>query len=83
MTLSRCLIYEEQREDTVGWYQARLLLPSEPSSVVRAVKILCFPSNKKGEVTDEDFELLKRHGHIGKERLQVAEDYPLLDEKRE
>jgi len=79
--LTRCLIYEERREDMVGWYQARLLLPTEPSSVVRTFKILCFPSNKKGEVSDEDFELLKRHGHIGEGRLQVAEDYPHLKRK--
>jgi hypothetical protein len=68
------LIYIEEREDANGWYEAQLVLPSEPSSVVRAFKTLCFPSNKKGEVTDEDFELLKLHGHIGEGRLQVAKD---------
>jgi hypothetical protein len=73
--LVRCVIYIGQREGTVGWYEAQLALPSDPSSVVRAFKILCFPSNKKGEVTDEDFELLERHGHIGEGRLEVAEGF--------
>jgi len=60
----------------MGWYEAQLALRSEPSSVVRAFKTLWFPSNKKGEVTDEDFELLRLHGHIGEGRLQVAEEFP-------
>jgi hypothetical protein len=68
------VIYEERR-GTSGWYEAQLALPSGTASVVRAFKTLCFPSNKKGEVTDEDFELLKLHGHIGEGRLQVAEDF--------
>jgi hypothetical protein len=68
------VIYLEEREGAIGWYEAQLALPSEPSSVVRAFKTLCFPPNKKGEVTDEDFELLKLHGHIREGRLQVAED---------
>jgi hypothetical protein len=70
------VIYVGQRDGTIGWYEAQLALPSEPSSVVRAYKTLCFPSNKKGEVTDEDFELLELYGHIGEGRLQVAEDFP-------
>ncbi len=53
-----------------------MTLPHESSSVVRALKVLRFPPNKKGEVTDEDFELLKQHGHIGEGRLQVVEDFP-------
>ena len=69
------MIYTEKREGAVGWYEAQMALPSEPSSVVRAFKTLCFPSNKKGEVTDEDFELLKIHGHIGEGRLQIAEGF--------
>ena len=71
------MIYPGPREGAGGWYEAQLSLPSEPSSVVRGFKILCFPANKKGEVTDEDYELLQLHGHIGEGRLQVAEDtYP-------
>jgi hypothetical protein len=70
------VIYVGQPERTTGWYEAQLALPSEPSSVVRAFKTLCFPLNKKGEVTDEDFQLLELHGHIGEGRLQVAEDFP-------
>jgi len=31
--------------------------------------------NKKGEVTDEDFQLLELHGHIGEGRLQVVEGF--------
>jgi hypothetical protein len=50
-------------------------MPSDPSSVVRAFKTLWFPMNKKGEVTDEDFQLLELHGHIGEGRLQVVEDF--------
>lgn len=73
--LAKCVIYK-QRKGTIGWYEAILALPSEPSSVVRAFKTLCFPSNKKGEVTDQDFELLELHGHIGEGRLQVVEDIP-------
>jgi hypothetical protein len=69
------VIYFEPPKSTTGWYEAQLTLPSDPSSVVRAFKTLYFPPNKKGEVTDEDFELLKRQGHIGEGRLQVAEDY--------
>ena len=69
------MIYVDPREDQSEWYQAQLALPSEPSSVMRAFKTLCFPPNKKGEVTDEDFELLKVHGHIGKGRLQLADDF--------
>ena len=49
-----------------------MALPSEPSSLVRAFKVLRFPPNKKGEVTDEDFELLRQHGHIGKGRLRIV-----------
>ena len=59
-----------------GSYEAIIALPYEPSSVVQAFKTLRFPPNKKGEVTDEDFELLKQHGHIGEGRLQVVEDFP-------
>jgi len=70
----KCVIYLGQGDGTIGWYEARVALPSEPSSVVRAFKTLCFPLNKKGEVTDEDFELLELYGHIGEGRLQVAED---------
>ena len=51
-----------------------MALPSDPSCVVRAIKTLSFPPNKIGEVTDEDFELLKVHGHIGEGRLQLAEE---------
>ena len=56
------------------WYEAQLILPRDASSVVRAVKTLWFPSNKRGEVTDYDFELLKIHGHIGEGRLRLVED---------
>ena len=77
-TLTKCLIFAEQREDTARWYEAQLALPTEPSSVVRAFKTLCFPLNKKGEVSDEEFELLKIHGHIGEGRLQVIENLPPL-----
>ncbi|HYB84554.1 MAG TPA: hypothetical protein VED86_04425 [archaeon] len=73
--MTRCLIYVGAHDDTAGWYEAQLTLPSDPSSVVRAFKTLCFPQNKKGEVTEEDFELLELHGHIGKGRLQLAEDF--------
>ena len=59
-----------------GCYEAIIALPYESSSVVQAFKTLRFPPNKKGEVTDEDFELLKEHGHIGDGRLQVVEDFP-------
>ena len=69
------MIYVGPREGKLGWYEAQLALPSEPSSVVRGYKTLCFPSNKKGEVSDEDFELLEDQGHIGEGRLQVAEDF--------
>jgi hypothetical protein len=58
-----------------GGYEAIMALPYESSSVVQAFKTLRFPPNKKGEVTDEDFELLKQHGHIGEGRLQVVEDF--------
>jgi len=51
-----------------------MALPHESSSVVQAFKTLRFPPNKKGEVTDEDFELLKQHGHIGEGRLLLVED---------
>jgi hypothetical protein len=73
--LGRCVIYVGQKEGANGWYEAQMALPSEPSSVVRAVKTLWFPSNKIGEVTDEDFALLKLHGHIGEGRLHEAEVY--------
>ena len=76
MALARCLIYVKEQEDSNGWYEAQMTLPSDPSSVVRSVKTLCFPSNKKGEVSDEDFELLQLHGHIGEGRLQLAESHP-------
>ena len=69
------MIYVGQPGGRIGWYEAQLALPSEPSSVVRAFKTLCFPLNKKGEVTDEDFQLLELYGHIGEGRLQVAEDF--------
>ena len=69
------MIYE-RKDGTIEWYEAQLALRSEPSSVVRAFKTLWFPSNKKGEVTDEDFELLRLHGHIGEGKLQVAEEFP-------
>ena len=77
--MAKCLIYVGQPGDTIVWYEARLALPSEPSSVVRAYKTLCFPLNKKGEVTDEDFELLELYGHIGEGRLRLAEDLPLVE----
>jgi hypothetical protein len=73
--LVRALIYSEPREATTKWYEAQLPLPVEASSVVRAFKVLYFPSNKKGEVNDEDFKLLLAEGHIGKGRLQLAEDF--------
>ena len=57
-----------------GWYEAMVALPTEPSSPVRAFKTLRFPPNQKGEVTEEDFELLKRHGHIGEGKLQIMEN---------
>jgi hypothetical protein len=69
-------MFVERRKDAVEWYEAQLTLPSDPSSVVRVSKTLRFPSNKKGEVTDEDFELLRLHGHIGEGRLILAEGFP-------
>jgi hypothetical protein len=78
MGLPRCVVYERKHEITTRWYEANLVLPSEPSSVVRAIKTLCFPPNRKGEVSDEDFELLRLQGHIGEGRLQVVEDTPLI-----
>jgi hypothetical protein len=69
-------MFVERRKNAVEWYEAQLTLRSDPSSVVRVFKTLRFPSNKKGEVTDEDFELLKLHGHIGEGRLVVAESFP-------
>lgn len=77
--LTRCVIYIEEQEGTAGWYEAQLPLQREPSSVVRAFKTLWFPSNRKGEVTDEDFELLTLHGHIGEGRLQEAKDFLLSE----
>ena len=59
------------------WYEACLTLPTEPSSVVRSFKTLCFPPNRKGEVSDEDFELLELHGHIGEGRLEVVDQLPI------
>jgi hypothetical protein len=59
------------------WYEAHLTLPTEPSSVVRSFKTLCFPPNRKGEVSDEDFELLELHGHIGEGRLEVVDQLPI------
>ena len=69
-------MYTGQSPGWREWYEATMTLPYESSSLVRAFKILRFPPNKKGEVTDEDFELLKQHGHIGEGRLQVVEDFP-------
>ena len=71
----RCVIYSDKTEEDAGWYEAQFALPSDSSSVVRAFKTLYFPSNKKGEVTDEDFELLQRYGHIGEGRLQPADGF--------
>jgi hypothetical protein len=78
MNMSRCVVYVKEQENASEWYEAQLALPTHASSVVRAVKTLWFPSNKKGEVTEEDFELLKLHGHIGEGRLQLAEDVFLV-----
>ncbi len=64
-------MYAEQPSQS--WYEAVVAVPTEPSSPVRVFKTLRFPPNRKGEVTDEDFELLRRHGHIGDGRLQVME----------
>ena len=72
----KSVIYVRRSEDATDWYEAQLKLPSEPSSVVRACKTLWFPPNKMGEVTEEDFELLELHGHIGEGRLQVVEGFP-------
>jgi len=72
--LSECVMYADESAGGVGWYEAILALPDKPSSVVRVFKTMYFPSNRKGEVTEEDFELLKRHGHIGEGRLLVVED---------
>ena len=69
------MIYVESSDADGKWYEAQLPLPAEASSLVRAFKTLYFPSNRKGEVTDEDFALLKAHGHIGKGRLELAEDF--------
>ena len=69
--MGKCLVYAGP--DKESWYEAVLTLPSEPSSVVRTFKTICFPPNKKGEVSGEDFELLQRHGHIGEGRLQVVD----------
>jgi hypothetical protein len=63
------------------WYEAHLTLPTEPSSVVRSFKTHRFPPNRKGEVTDEDFELLENNGHIGEGRLQVVDELP-ADQKK-
>jgi len=70
--MGKCLMYIDQPQH--GWYEAVVALPAEPSSPVRAFKTLRFPPNQKGEVTEEDFELLMRHGHIGEGRLQVMND---------
>ena len=77
--MTRYVIYNGQPKETASWYEAQLPLSREPSSVVRAFKVLCFPANKKGEVTDEDFELLRLHGHIGEGRLQVAKDVGTIE----
>jgi len=69
--MGKCVMYIEQPSQM--WYEAIVAVPTEPSSLVRVFKTLRFPPNRKGEVTDEDFELLKRHGHIGEGRLQVME----------
>ena len=74
--MGKCVIYVGRSDDETRWYEAQLALPSEPSSVVRACKTLWFPRNRMGEVTDEDFELLELHGHIGDGRLQVVEAFP-------
>jgi len=78
--LTKCLIYAVENDNANGGYEAQLSLPHEPSSVVRALKVMYFPSNKKGEVSEEEFELLRLHGHIGKGRLELAEGF--LHEKR-
>ena len=69
-----------ENDNANGGYEAQLSLPHEPSSVVRALKVMYFPSNKKGEVSEEEFELLRLHGHIGKGRLELAEGF--LHKKR-
>ncbi|HUK27095.1 MAG TPA: hypothetical protein VLV31_01610 [Candidatus Acidoferrales bacterium] len=68
------MVYAKDHENAGEWYEAQLNMPSDSSSLVRVVKTLWFPSNKKGEVTDEDYALLKLHGHIGEGRLQLAEN---------
>ncbi|MGO9644926.1 MAG: hypothetical protein ACLPY5_09290 [Candidatus Bathyarchaeia archaeon] len=75
--LSKCVMYANESAGGDGWYEAILALPDKPSSVVRVFKTLRFPSNKKGEVTEEDFELLKRHGHIGEGKLLVVGSVPM------
>jgi len=70
--MSKCLMYIDQPQH--DWYEAVVALPTDPSSPVRIFKTLRFPPNQKGEVTEEDFELLKRHGHIGEGRLQIMEN---------
>jgi len=67
---------------SASWYEAQLALPREPSSVVRACKTMWFPPNKMGEVTDEDFELLQLHGHIGEGKLQEVESFTFLRQSK-
>lgn len=70
------MVFIEQLSGMRSCYEAIMTLPSESSSIVQAFKTMRFPPNKKAEVTDEDFELLRQHGHIGEGRLQIVEDFP-------
>ena len=74
--MSKCVVFVERPPATRGWYEAVVSLPSnnDPSSVILAYKMLRFPANREGEVTEEDFELLKRHGHIGEGKLRLIEE---------
>ena len=69
-------MFVERSPRTRGWYEAVVPLPGndDSSSVVLAYKILRFPANKEGEVTEGDFELLERHGYIGEGKLKLVED---------
>jgi hypothetical protein len=75
--MGKCVMFVKQSTGTRGWYEAVVTLPSnnDPSSVVLAYKILRFPANKEGEVTEEDFELLERQGYIGEGKLKLVEGY--------
>ena len=73
--MGKSVMFVERPRGTRDWYEAIVALPTNnSSSVVLEYKILRFPANKEGEVTEEDFELLERHGYIGEGKLKLMED---------